>query len=211
MSNELTFRLVLLGLLIIDLSMPTYFRRKAAAGIARNQHRRWKLRLVPELVLTVVAYVGLFTYILDPRAMSWSRIVLPDGLRAIGIGFAALGLFGLFWAFRHLGENLLAASGPDAAPTLITTGPYRWVRHPMYSAWAVMLFGYGLLTANWAVTLMAAMAFTAVVRRTGLEESQLVARFGEAYTEYAARTGRLLPNTPWSKKDEGPGHPEASE
>jgi protein-S-isoprenylcysteine O-methyltransferase Ste14 len=211
MMDELTFRLALLGLLIFDLSMPTYFRRKAAAGTASIQRRQWRLRLVPELVFTIVAYLGLFAYLLNPRLMSWSQLGVPDGLRALGFGFAILGLYGLLWSFRHLGKNLLASAAPSAAPTLITTGPYRWVRHPMYTAWAVTLLGYGLLTANWAVTLMAAMAFTVVVRRTSLEESQLVARFGEAYTEYAARTGRLLPNAPWSKKREASGHPGASE
>jgi protein-S-isoprenylcysteine O-methyltransferase Ste14 len=199
MYTELTLRLALLGLLIVDLSMPTYFRRRAAAGTARTPRGRWTRLLVPEVVLTGVTYIGIFAYLLHPKSMSWSRIELPEGLRLLGVGLATLGLCGLFWAFRHLGHNLLASEAPGAAPTLITTGPYRWVRHPLYSAWAVMMLGYGLLTESWAVTTVAAAAFAAVVRRTSVEESHLVAQFGEVYKEYAMRTGRFLPHLPWSK------------
>ena len=198
MYTELPFRLALLGPLVVDLSMPSYFRRRAAAGIARPSQGRCDCRLVPELVFTVVTYIGIFAWLLYPPSMAWSRIDLPDGMRALGIVLAALGLCGLYWAFRHLGSNLLPASATNTPPTLVTTGPYRWVRHPMYSAWAVMLLGYGLLTEIWAVPTMAAFAFGAVVRRTSAEESNLVAQFGEAYTESAARTGRFLPRLLWS-------------
>jgi protein-S-isoprenylcysteine O-methyltransferase Ste14 len=198
MTSELTFRLVLLGFLIVDLSMPRYFRRRAMAVTPRVQRTRWDRRLTPELVLTIIAYTGLFAYLLAPESMSWSRIELPDIVRSLGIGLAALGIGGLFWAFRHLGHNLVSTAATGSAPTLITTGPYHWARHPMYSAWAMMLLGYGLLAANWAVPLAAAAAFAAVVRRTSGEESHLIDLFGEAYKDYAARTGRFLPRLPWS-------------
>jgi protein-S-isoprenylcysteine O-methyltransferase Ste14 len=198
MNADLTLRLALLGLLVVDLSMPTYFRRRAAAKIERAMRPRCNRRIVPELVLTIVTYVGIFAYLLNPKSMSWSQIQLAGGIRYIGIGLAALGLCGLCWAFRHLGHNLLSAASTEAIPTLITTGPYHWVRHPMYSAWAVMQLGYGLLTASWAVTIMAAAAFAVVVKRTRAEESSLAVTFGEAYTAYATRTGRFLPRLPSS-------------
>jgi len=198
MTSELTFRLVLLAFLVVDLNMPRYFRRRAMAGTTQAQRTRWNRDLAPELVLTILAYTGLCAYLLAPTSMSWSRIDLPETVRSLGIGLAALGVGGLLWAFRHLGHNLVAAAAPDIAPTLITTGPYRWVRHPMYSAWVIMLLGYGLLAANWAVTLAAAAAFGAVVRRTSGEESHLIELFGEAYIDYASRTGRFLPRLPWS-------------
>ncbi len=199
MNNDLTFRLVLLGLLIVDLNMPSYFRRRAATKTAHAPRGWFNRRLAPELVLTIVTYIGIFAYLLEPRSMSWSRLDLPSSIRALGIGLAVTGLCGLFWAFRHLGHNLLAISAPDAVPTLVTTGPYRWVRHPMYSSWAVMLLGYGMLIASWAVTIVAAAVCAVVVRRTKSEESGLIAQFGEAYKEYAARTGRFLPRLARSK------------
>ncbi len=198
MTSELAFRFVLLVFLVVDLGMPRYFRRRARAGIRHAQRTGWDHRLAPELVFTIVAYAGLLAFLLEPRSMAWSRIDLPDVVRSLGIGLAALGIGGLFWAFRHLGHNLVATAQPDSAPTLITTGPYRWVRHPMYSAWAVMLLGYGLLAANWAVILAAAAALAAVVRRTSGEESHLIELFGEAYRDYASRTGRFLPRLPRS-------------
>ena len=174
--------------------MPAYFRRRAAVGIARPAGRRLEHRLVPELVLTIVAYAGILSYVVDPGALSWTRVPLPDEVRALGIATAIVGLVALLWAFRHLGHNLLASSRSDTEHTLITTGPYRFVRHPMYSAWALLFLGYGLITASWLVMFLAAAAFAAVARRTAGEESSLMARFGGAYGEYAERTGRFFPH-----------------
>lgn len=196
MDNDLPFRFALLGLLLVDLSMPAHFRRRAAAAVARAKHRRFERRLTLELILTIAAYAGIIAYVLHPETMSWSRVGLPDGVRALGIAVATLGLGGLFWAFRHLGRNLIASSEPETDHSLITTGPYHWVRHPMYSAWALLLLGYGFTTASWAVTALGAAAFAVVARRIPVEESSLIAEFGAAYKEYATRTGRFLPRFP---------------
>ncbi|MGD8868008.1 MAG: isoprenylcysteine carboxylmethyltransferase family protein [Gemmatimonadales bacterium] len=194
MDTDGIFRLTLLSLLLVDWSMPAYFRRRAAVGIARPAERRLERRLLPELVLTIVAYAGILAYVLDPAALSWSRVPLPDEVQVLGIALAIVGLVVMCWAFRHLGHNLLASSRSDTEHTLITTGPYRWVRHPLYSAWALLFLGYGLITASWVAMSAAAAAFVAVARRTAGEESSLISRFGETYSEYAARTGRFFPH-----------------
>jgi protein-S-isoprenylcysteine O-methyltransferase Ste14 len=76
---------------------------------------------------------------------------------------------------------------------MVTTGPYGWVRHPLYGAWVVLLSGYSLLTSSWAVAIAGLAAIATVVRRIPTEEEGLQARFGDAYRDYAARTGRFLP------------------
>lgn len=74
------------------------------------------------------------------------------------------------------------------------TGPYRWVRHPLYTTGGTLLIGVGLMAANWFILLFALLAvgltFLVVVP---LEEEALIARIGDAYREYMGRTGRLLP------------------
>jgi protein-S-isoprenylcysteine O-methyltransferase Ste14 len=147
----------------------------------------WRSFLFPERLLTFLIQAALVVYLIDPSWMAWSQIDLPSGLRSFGAPLAGLALAGMVWAFLHLGHNL------GAAHTLVTTGPYRWVRHPMYSAWAGLILGYSLLTANWFVALAGLGAMSAVVRRAPAEESALRARFGDAYQEYAARTGRFFP------------------
>lgn len=193
MHSDSMIRLVLVVLMVSDLSMPSYFRRRAAAKAgAAPRHRTGRL-LMPERLLTLAVYCGIIAHILSPSLMAWSRIDSTTGVRALGVGLAALGLAGLCWAFRHLDANLIADSVPGADHTLVTSGPYRWIRHPLYSAWGVLMLGYGLATSSWAVILVAIAALGTVVRRTSKEEEALIAQFGAAYRTYAARTGRFLP------------------
>jgi protein-S-isoprenylcysteine O-methyltransferase Ste14 len=138
MHSDFAFRFVLLVLVIIDLSMPVYFRRKAAAATARPLGGHSCRFFMTERLLTIACYCGIVAYVLDPRLMVWSQVALPTGVHAVGAAVASLALIGLFWAFRHLGHNLLPDT-PSANRALVTTGPYRKVRHPLYGAWVVLL------------------------------------------------------------------------
>jgi protein-S-isoprenylcysteine O-methyltransferase Ste14 len=192
MPSDFAFRLILLALVTIDLSMPVYFRRKAAAATGRPPGGHRCRFFMAERLLTIACYCGVVAYVIDPRLMAWSRVALPTGVRSVGAVLAGPALVGSSWAFRHLGHNLLPGT-PNADRALVTTGPYRWVRHPLYSAWVVLLTGYSLMTSSWAVAVTGLAATVIVVRRTPAEEQGLQARFGDAYSEYAARTGRFLP------------------
>jgi protein-S-isoprenylcysteine O-methyltransferase Ste14 len=77
---------------------------------------------------------------------------------------------------------------------LIQHGPYRWVRHPMYTTLFLMGWGWFILTANWFVGLPLMMGIVLVVlSRVNKEEAVLVDLFGNEYKEYMQRTGRFLP------------------
>lgn len=192
MIPDAMLRIALAVLIVIDLSLPRYFRRRHTRPGQPSSDRLARL-LMPERVLTIAVYCGLLAFVINPRWMAWSQLGLPDDIRAFGIVLSAVGLAGLTWAFRHLGRNLTAGPGTSEDHSLVTTGPYRWVRHPMYSAWTVLLLGYSLLTANWCIAILFLAALSAVVRRTPIEEAALAARFGDAYREYAKRTGRFVP------------------
>ncbi len=71
--------------------------------------------------------------------------------------------------------------------------PYRWVRHPLYSAGAVFAVALNLLVANWFTTASGTTALTLLLMRLPKEEEELIIRFGDEYREYAERTGRLFP------------------
>lgn len=87
----------------------------------------------------------------------------------------------LLWAFRSLGPNLTDTVVTRKAHTLITRGPYRWVRHPFYDAVAVFVLANTLLTANWFVFVAGSLAFALIVARTRREEENLLRRFGDSY------------------------------
>jgi protein-S-isoprenylcysteine O-methyltransferase Ste14 len=77
--------------------------------------------------------------------------------------------------------------------TLVTRGPYRWIRHPFYVALALVIVAGALIVANWFVLASGTVVFVLLAIRSRVEEEQLAARFGDAYREYKKRTGRFLP------------------
>ncbi len=95
--------------------------------------------------------------------------------------------------FRTLGKNLTDTVVTRAEHTLVTRGPYRWVRHPCYLATALAVVANSLVTANWFLALTGGIVFGLLVLRTRIEEEKLIERFGEDYKEYMKRTGRFLP------------------
>ncbi len=77
--------------------------------------------------------------------------------------------------------------------SLVTYGPYRWVRHPMYSFSFLLFFGFSLLSANWFIGLTVIVGLAILVARTSIEESKLIEEFDDEYREYMKRTGRFFP------------------
>ena len=80
---------------------------------------------------------------------------------------------------------------------MITTGPYRWIRHPLYTSVALATVANGLVAANWFIFITGSLAFALLVIRCRTEEENLIARFGDAYRAYAVETGRFLPCLRW--------------
>ena len=108
------------------------------------------------------------------------------------VGAAALIL--LYQMFSHLGLNVTTTSVPRRDATLVTTGPYRWIRHPMMAGGLMLLVAYVLLTASWVLAVLVVVASVTIVPvRIRREEANLVAKFGDDYRNYMKHTGRCLP------------------
>lgn len=136
---------------------------------------------------------GLITYMLNPMRMAWAALPLPVWLRwtGVAIGVAAGAL--LVWTLLNLGRNLTDTVVTRKAHTLVTTGPYRWIRHPFYVSTALSITANRLVAANWFLLVAGWLTVLLLVIRTRREEGLLLARFGAAYRSYMDRTGRFLP------------------
>jgi protein-S-isoprenylcysteine O-methyltransferase Ste14 len=110
-------------------------------------------------------------------------------------GFVVVGLaVGLaLWAGQTLGASLTPLPRPREDAVLITEGPYRWVRHPIYSALLLASLGWAWVWTSWVLLGLAAALTVVFVFKTRLEERWLTARYPD-YAAYRGRTGGLLPS-----------------
>jgi protein-S-isoprenylcysteine O-methyltransferase Ste14 len=79
---------------------------------------------------------------------------------------------------------------------LVTTGMYRWARHPIYSLSILLMFATVLALPTAPMVFVASVHFLVMQRKARNEERHLHARFGSSYTRYCATVGRFWPR--WS-------------
>jgi protein-S-isoprenylcysteine O-methyltransferase Ste14 len=194
MTYEAVYRACLLGGLVSGFAIGTYYRTRADRSGGQVSIRGEPVGLAIFLrVMALVAVICIFTFVFAPRKMDWSAVTMPHWLRLIGIPMGIAGLAGFWWMFAHLGHNVTQTVVPREQAVLVTTGPYAWVRHPMYAFGWVLLPAVFLLTANWFYLVAAVLAMGTLVWRTNIEERNLIERFGDDYRRYMQRTGRFFP------------------
>jgi len=192
------FRWTLLALLIVNLGMSGIFRRRARAveTIERSSESPGLIAL--RLAFTLPLLLSLLAYLIRPAWMAWSQVSLPAWARWSGAALGALTVPLNLWVLRSLGKNISETVRTKESHELVTHGPYRWVRHPLYTAGLVLLTSAALLMASWVVAALAvAIAMGILWIVIPPEEEALIEKFGQRYREHKARTGRLLPR--WSR------------
>jgi protein-S-isoprenylcysteine O-methyltransferase Ste14 len=193
MNGENIYRIIIVCVFALILPIALYHRIRSFTGEQLNRRDEGFVIMVGLRLCGLGAMLGLLAYAINPAWMDWSAIRLPDALRWMGLPLGLVAWAWLVWMLRTLGSNLTDTVNVRANATLVTSGPYRWVRHPMYLGVALLMLSVSLLTANLFVALAGALAVLMMVLRTPTEEARLIRRFGEAYRQYARRTGRFLP------------------
>ena len=193
-SSDETFRNVLIVGAVLLFPVAFYFRAKSqATGEALDRRQEGLPILLTLRPIGLAGMIGLIVFMINPAAMAWSSLPLPNWLRWAGVGVGAAGGGLLLWTFRTLGPNLTDTVVTRKSHSLVTRGPYRWVRHPFYDSAALCILANSLVTANWFLFLTGALALVLLVIRTRKEEENLMHRFGESYRAYQQRTGRFWP------------------
>ena len=141
----------------------------------------------------LLLWLTLIAYLINPVWIGWASYASPVWLRWLGVLTAGTGWVLTFWMFQSLGNNITDTVVTRREHHLVTTGPYRWIRHPLYTFGSLFYLGLGLIAASWLILLMACLAFFLLSLRTPKEEAQLLARFGDEYADYTESTGRYLP------------------
>lgn len=194
MNDDEIFRLILIVGLVAILPVAVAHRVKVHWGGEKLDRRQEGLFLLVSIrILGVMWNAGLLAFLIDASLMAWSSVPLPVKLRWIGVGLGIVAAALLIWTFRNLGKNLTDTVLTRKEHTLVTTGPYRWVRHPFYVAVALAAFANSLVTANWFFIGTGSVLFVLLVVRTSKEQEKMIERFGDDYREYMKRTGRFFP------------------
>ncbi len=193
--NENIFRILAALILCGGMGISIYFRAKADRNtgekVSRSVDGSATMRLIK--IGGLILWLSPFIYLLNPAWMNWSRIGLPDWSRWLGVGLGILSVLGIYWLFSSIGSGITPTSATRKEHKLVTSGPYRWVRHPLYTVATSLFVAFGLMAANWFIALLGILAFIAMAKRTPKEEANLIEKFGDEYREYMKHTGRFLP------------------
>jgi len=199
MSSELTFRItfILLWIAFLAISFAGRLRQLGGWSIRKRfeEASKWegKTRIALRATLAPFWLIAVLLYMIYPDWIAQFSLPFSMWLRWIGVGLA-IGSFPLFaWAIHTLGEQFSPRLQMTEEHMLVTNGPYRWIRHPMYTAEFVFYSGLAVESANWVVALALLIGPVLLYARVAKEEDMLIERFGDEYRTYMKRTGRFLP------------------
>jgi protein-S-isoprenylcysteine O-methyltransferase Ste14 len=193
MNDDAVFRWVMVAGFVAVVGITAPHRVKAGTREKLDRRKEGVFMLATLRPVAAALWFSIIAYMVNPALMAWSAIALPLWVRWSGAAFWMLAVALLLWTLPTLGTNLTDTVVTREHHTLVTRGPYRWIRHPFYVAMALVVVASALIMANWFVFASGAAVFALLALRSRVEEEQLAARFGDVYLDYKKRTGRFLP------------------
>lgn len=202
MNGDLFFRILFLILFIPGTAIRVYYTRRVRAT---RKRRSMKERLddtvqaegMTGAILLIGGGIYLFVvlpvYLLFSPSLTWLYLPITEWLRWFGFVCGVLSLPFLFWVHFELDRHWDVSLSLRKNHVLITCGPYRLVRHPMYTVHVVYFLSWVLVSANVLFLISYVLTVLLIALRIPKEERMLLDRFGDEYRAYMNRTGRLLP------------------
>jgi protein-S-isoprenylcysteine O-methyltransferase Ste14 len=150
-----------------------------------------KLQILSKHMLKAISIIGYLAMVGGLLGLLITRSVLSPSPYIIAPQVMAVAL--MFWARRTFGRrrSFHLAANPTAGG-LVTTGPYRFIRHPIYTAVCLFVTSGALAHISWTTVLLAGLVWCGSLVRMFCEERLVVAHYPE-YRQYAVRTARMIP------------------
>ena len=149
--NDTIFQILAIVIFAAAASISIYHRRKAdREGGEKITLKEEGLPIMLALRLGgIIFWLSVFAYMIQPAWLDWSRIDLPEWMRWLGVAMGVAGDFLAYWVFTSLGNNVTPTVVTRKNANLVTHGPYRWIRHPLYVMGLLAYLGFALLAENW--------------------------------------------------------------
>jgi protein-S-isoprenylcysteine O-methyltransferase Ste14 len=171
-----------------------FYRRTNDKKILYDTARETSLFITIRSMWVISVILSILLYMLFPASLEWGKFKVQNSVRVFGIVSGIGTDILILWILASLGKNISAALKVRESQQLVTHGPYRYVRHPLYSAGLLLFFSIALISSNWFLGLIG-ISFQLFIMyiRTPLEEEMLIEHFGEEYLNYIKRTGAHFP------------------
>lgn len=175
--------------------IPTYRRMRRTGDVhvlARSQRgsAQWWARLISVLGVTLVFAAPIAELAGLPAIAALDR----PAIRLLGVVLVVAGTAITLISQSAMGASWRGDVDPDARTELVTSGPFRYVRNPIFSGTATVVLGLGLIVPNIVAVAMLVVVLAGLEIQVRLvEEPYLLRVHGDAYRAYAARTGRFVP------------------
>ena len=179
--NSLRYSILAVGTILWFLPFPIYYTRGAQGSLTKDYGARWGIVL--ECIAYSLLWQGRF-WLTTPRAWQFALSVFLFVTAAVTSWTASIAL----------GRYLRVDAALDSQHELIRSGPYRFVRNPIYASMLCVLLATALLvTPFWFFIASLAVFLIGTTIRIRAEERLLAARFGEQFTAYRRSVSRLVP------------------
>ena len=192
---EILLRIIIFVVLILTFTISAFYRKRAREEGDMIERREEGIGvMIIRLFFGLSFLVVLLLNIFYPRILSWDKFSLPIYFQYIGTAVAVGCVPLIWWVFNNIGKNTSETVLIKEDHELVTSGPYHWVRHPLYGTALLLLFSISITFGDWillAGSLFGLIAFRLLV--IPAEEKHLLDAYGEEYECYQARTGALFP------------------
>ncbi len=200
MNEAFSFRIVfwihLAFIMIFNRIIPALRAKKSGVKLTpdreaiKNEGKGlFAIRVIAGILLAAVIVL----YSFFPVYEAWFQWPVPSGLRWTGVIIASLCLVLWTYAQSVLDKNWSANLKIQKAHILVTNGPYRVMRHPIYTAMIFWSVGLALYTASWLFVAFAVVEIVWTPPRISKEEKMLIGHFGREYLDYMKTTGKYFP------------------
>lgn len=152
------------------------------------------------LILIPIEILAVIRYVIYPFWLSLNFLMIPELVRWIGLLLIILSIPMIIWIHQTLGRSYSYALETKTEQTLMTTGPFGRIRHPLYSTHNIFNLGKVILILNIPLIILAIIGIPLTYARIRDEERMMIEQFGSEYEDYMKKTGRIFLNFLVEKK-----------